>query len=153
MDLIKADVKDDELIWEMQKSAFAELFAKYGDVQTSPVNEPLEKVTARLKQGFTFYYIIKVDSELVGAVRVVDRKDGSPKRISPIFILNEYRRKGFARMAIMEVEKIHGANNWELETILQEEGNCRLYESLGYIQTGKTEKINDKMTLVFYRKG
>ena len=153
MDLIKADVKDDALIWKMQKTAFAELFAKYGDADTNPANEPLEKVTDRLKQDFTYYYIIIVDGKSVGAIRVVDRKDGSPKRISPVFILNEYRRKGYAYLAIIEAEKIHGANNWELETILQEKGNCRLYESLGYIQTGKTEKINDKMTLVFYRKG
>ena len=35
---------------------------------------------------------------------------------------------------------------------LQEEGNCHLYEKLGYYRTGHTEKINDVMTLVFYRK-
>ena len=56
MDLIKADVKDDALIWKMQKSAFAELFVKYGDVDTNPANESLEKVTDRLKQDFTYYY-------------------------------------------------------------------------------------------------
>lgn len=31
-------------------------------------------------------------------------------------------------------------------------GNCYLYEKLGYHQTGKTEIINDKMTIVFYEK-
>lgn len=36
--------------------------------------------------------------------------------------------------------------------ILQEKGNCYLYEKMGYKATGKTEKINDKMTLVFYEK-
>lgn len=89
---------------------------------------------------------------LAGAIRVVDMKDGSPKRISPIFIMKEYRNKGYARQAIKEAEIIHGDTNWELETILQEEGNCRLYESLGYRRTGKTEIINDRMTLVYYIK-
>ncbi|PZT54713.1 GNAT family acetyltransferase [Paenibacillus silvae] len=41
---------------------------------------------------------------------------------------------------------------WELATILQERGNCYLYEKLGYQQTGETKEINDKMTIVFYEK-
>jgi hypothetical protein len=39
-----------------------------------------------------------------------------------------------------------------LDTILQEAGNCYLYEKLGYKKTGKTEKINDKMDIVYYEK-
>ena len=54
--------------------------------------------------------------------------------------------------AIRLAEEIHGAANWELDTILQEKGNCYLYEKMGYRQTGKTEVVNDKMTLVFYKK-
>lgn len=49
-------------------------------------------------------------------------------------------------------EQLHGSGNWELDTILQEEGNCYLYEKMGYHRTGKTVAINDKLTLVFYEK-
>ena len=88
-----------------------------------------------------------------GAVRVVDRKDEEmAKRISPIFVMKEYRNKGYAQKAIQLVEEIHGSSNWELDTILQEKGHCYLYEKMGYRRTGKTETINDKLTLVFYRK-
>ncbi len=34
----------------------------------------------------------------------------------------------------------------------KEAGNCYLYEKMGYQKTEKIEKINDRMTLVFYRK-
>ena len=51
-----------------------------------------------------------------------------------------------------EAERIHGKHHWKLDTILQEKGNCYLYEKLGYHKTGKTEIINDKMTIVFYEK-
>ena len=64
----------------------------------------------------------------------------------------EYRNQGYAQQAIKEAERIHGKQNWKLDTILQEKGNCYLYEKLGYHQTGKTEQINDKMTIVFYEK-
>ncbi|MBP5280061.1 MAG: hypothetical protein J6Z03_06220 [Erysipelotrichaceae bacterium] len=53
---------------------------------------------------------------------------------------------------MIEVEKIYGPDNWCLDTILQEKGNCYLYEKLGYNQTGKVDKINDKMDIVYYEK-
>ena len=91
--------------------------------------------------------------EIVGAIRVVDKKEeGKAKRISPIFILEQYRNRGLAQKAIEEAERIHGSENWELDTILEEAGNCYLYEKMGYRKTDKVEKINEKMTLVFYKK-
>lgn len=49
-------------------------------------------------------------------------------------------------------EEIHGTEDWELDTILQEPKNCHLYEKLGYRQTGKKRVINERLTLVFYEK-
>ena len=107
----------------------------------------------RLNQSFTYYYFVDVDGIKVGAIRVVDKKKlGEAKRISPIFILKQYRGKGYAQSAIKLAEKIHGSKNWELDTILQESANCYLYEKMGYHQTGKAEKINEKLTLVSYKK-
>ena len=107
----------------------------------------------RLNQSFTYYYFIEANGIIVGAVRVVDRQEeGMAKRISPVFIMKEYRNKGYAQKAIQLVEEIHGSSNWELNTILQEKGNCYLYEKMGYHQTGKTETISNKLTLVFYKK-
>ena len=52
----------------------------------------------------------------------------------------------------MEAEKRHGSQNWELGTILQEAGNCYLYEKMGYRQTNRRTVINDSMTIVGYEK-
>ncbi len=49
-------------------------------------------------------------------------------------------------------KKIYGSEHWSLDTILQEKGNLHLYEKLGYHRTGKIEKINEKMGIVFYEK-
>lgn len=67
-------------------------------------------------------------------------------------MLPEYQNRGIAQEAMKLCEKIHGCDKWELDTILQEESNCYLYEKMGYHKTGKTECINDKLTLVFYEK-
>lgn len=151
--LVRVRVEEAEILWKMQVEAFSELYEKYQDTQTSPATEKKEKVEARLKQDFTYYYFIEVDGEKLGAIRVVDKREkGVNKRISPIFILKQYRGKGYAQEAIRQAEEIHGSEKWQLDTILQEKGNCYLYEKLGYKRTSKQEEINDKMTLVFYEK-
>ena len=151
--LIKAEYKDIELILQMQREAFAGLYKKYNDTQTSPAAENYEDILRRFKQPETTYYFIVADGEKVGVIRIVDFKDGAArKRISPIFIMKKYRGIGYAQRAIAKAEEIHGKTNWKLDTILQEKANCYLYEKLGYRQTGETKVINDKMTIVFYEK-
>ena len=151
--LVKIELEDAETIWKMQVEAFQDLLDKYKDFETNPAAEPIEKTRIRLKQLSTFFYYIKDDNNIVGAVRVVDKKEaGKAKRISPIFMMKEYRGHGYAQEAIKRMEEIHGSDNWELETILQEKGNCYLYEKMGYRATGKIEKLNENMSLVYYRK-
>jgi GNAT superfamily N-acetyltransferase len=150
--LVRASIEDAELIWKLQTAAFAGLLSKYQDFDTNPGNEPIEKVMGRLEQPFSYYYFILMDEETVGAIRIVDRKDGSRKRISQLFVLPQYWNKGIAQWAMTEAEKIHGSEHWMLDTILQEKGNCHLYEKMGYQATGETKAINERMTLVFYEK-
>ncbi len=151
--LIVAEFDDIDTILQMQKEAFAGLYAKYQDTETSPATEKYEDILFRFNQPETTYYFITANDEKVGVIRVEDHKDGvTRKRISPIFIMPEHRNKGYAQQAITEAERIHGKNHWKLDTILQEKGNCYLYEKLGYHQTGKTEQINERMTIVFYEK-
>ena len=151
--LTKAKFEDLDTILQMQKEAFAELYAKYQDTETSPATKKYEDILFRFNQPETTYYFIMADNVKVGVIRIVDCKDGvTRKRVSPIFIMSEYRNKGYAQQAIKEAERIHGEQHWKLDTILQEKGNCYLYEKLGYHQTGKTRQINDKMTIVYYEK-
>lgn len=154
MKLIRANLNDAERIWRMQVQAFSKLYEKYKDTETSPAMEPIEKTQTRLEQPFTYYYFIDVEDQIVGTIRVEDRKeDNVPKRISQIFIMEEYRERGYAQRAIQLAEDIHGASNWELDTILQEKGNCYLYEKMGYRRTGVTKQICKRMVLIFYHKG
>ena len=153
IELIRASLKDAKEIWEMQVKSFKNLLDKYQDFETNPASETISNVEMRLKQNFTFFYFIFIDNKKVGAIRVVDYKEKNKnKRISPLFILPEYRNKGIAQSVIKICEEIHGNTNWELSTILEEKGNCYLYEKLGYHPTGKIQVINDRLTLIFYHK-
>ena len=150
--LQRADVQDAEQILQMQKAAFAPLLERYQDYDLNPANETADRVRARLMQKETYYYYITVNGEAVGAIRIVDAKDGSRKRISPLFVLPQHQNRGYAQAAIREAERLHGAENWALSTIMQEQGNCHLYEKMGYHRTGAPQIINERMTLVQYEK-
>ena len=150
---LKAAARNDmQMIWKMQTEAFSSLLEKYQDYDTSPGAESFDKVMARYEQPWTTYYFIVAGNENVGAVRIVDKKDGSRKRISPVWIMPEYRNRGYAQAAITAAEQIHGSSHWCLDTILQEDGNLHLYEKMGYHQTGRIDKINDRMDIVYYEK-
>ena len=152
INLKRIDISECEKLWKMQVEAFSELLEKYKDFETNPASEPMSRVEERLRQPFTYYYFIMDGEMTVGAVRVVDSKDGSRKRISPIFIMKEHRGKGYAQAALTVVEELHGSENWSLGTILQEAGNCHLYEKMGYRRTGEIEIINERMTIIGYEK-
>ena len=96
---LKAAAKDDmQIIWRMQTEAFSELLVKYQDYDMSPAAESFEKVMARYEQPWTVYYFIVAGDKNVGAIRIVDKKDGSRKRISPIWIMQEHRKIGRAHV-------------------------------------------------------
>lgn len=136
----------------MQIAAFSELLDRYQDYDLSPGAEPVDKIIERYKMPGSVYYFIMAEDEKVGVIRVVDKNDDSRKRISPLWIMSEYRGRGYAQQAITAVEELYGEDNWSLDTILQEKGNCHLYEKMGYHRVGEIEHINDRMDIVFYEK-
>ena len=152
IELIKASLEDAPQLHAMQVQAFMPLLERYQDFDTSPANESLEKVVARIAQPTTDYYLIHTDGQPVGSIRIVRRGEGL-YRVSPVFVLPAYQGRGIAQRVFGMVEAMYAdAVLWELDTILQEAGNCYLYEKLGYRQMGETHIVNPQMTIVFYEK-
>ena len=150
--LVKVKAEEVETVWRMQTEAFRGLLEKYHDYDISPAAEPISNVQKRFAQPETTYWFIEAEGERVGVIRVIDRNDGSRKRISPLWIMEEHRGKGYAQAAMKAAEEIYGADNWCLDTILQEKGNIHLYEKMGYRQTGRVDHIKDGMDIVYYEK-
>ena len=148
--LKRVTIDDIDEIIKMQKESFKPLLDKYHDNEENPYHESFDKVKYKIENYF--YYFIIIDDEKVGAIAIRDKKDGTKKKIAPLYILPKFQNKGYAQLAMKEVERIHGEDNWKLDTILEEKGNCHLYEKFGYRQTGKIEKISDIQTIVFYEK-
>ena len=150
--LKKASIRDAEAIYRLQVESFLPLLRKYRDYETNPANEDVERVIDRLKQSHTTYYFIILDGVQIGAIRIIYYDEVRRARISPMFIVPEHQGKGYGQDALALVEEVVDAECWELETILQEEGNCYFYEKMGYRRTGVTREINDRMTIVSFVK-
>lgn len=92
-----------------------------------------------------------MDGKHIGALRVCNF--GQLCKLKQIFILPEYQDRGYAQQAMRIAESLYpNAGRWELDTILQEQKLCHLYEKMGYRKTGKTQRIKDGMDIVFYAK-
>lgn len=143
---------DAPMIHAMQLRAFMPLYEKYRDHETSPATESVDRVRARILDPLSKYWIITADGEPAGAIRV-QKTGGDSCRISPIFVLPEFQGRGIAQQAMRLAEgEFPEARRWTLDTILQEKGNCRLYEKMGYVRTGDAHEINGRMTLIDYAK-
>lgn len=149
--LVRAEKSDLQTVLGMQVEAFTPLLEKYKDYETSPASESLERITQKFEQRGSHYFFIEACGARVGVIRVVEA--GGRKRISPIWIMSAFRGRGYARDAIKEAERIFGPDSWEVDTILQEDGLLCFYEKMGYRRTGKTQRINGRMDIVFLEKG
>ena len=135
----------------IQVRSFVSLLQKYEDFQSNPAAESLDQIQQRFEQPFTDYYLIILDDQAIGMLRVCNF--GLNCRLSPICILPEYQGRGYAKLAISKMENLYPeALSWQLDTIAQEEKLCHLYEKLSYRKTGKLEHIKEGMDLVYYEK-
>lgn len=149
IELVEVKVDQAEELHAMQRRTFMPLLKKYMDDETNPANESLERLIEKVRNG-RFYNIVW-NRVVVGAIRIVQRQNSA--WISPIFVLPEFQGRGFAQQTIRMAEKLFPEHKvWELQTILQEQGNCRLYEKLGYKRTEYKHSVNNRMTLVGYMK-
>jgi len=151
------EVRTDELsqLYDMQVQSFMPLYRKYHD-ESSPAIESIERVRSRAAQESRKYYFIVKDGARVGAVNVGRKASDNEEAclyISPIFILPKYQNQGIGYMAIQKVFLLYPDTKvWKLETILQEPGNCHLYEKCGFVRVGEEHIVNENMTLIDYEK-
>lgn len=108
------------------------LLRKYQDYDISPVCETQERTTEKFLEPTTTYFLILCDNKCVGAVRIVSINE-TACRISPVFVNPQYQGKEIAQQAFTLLEQAYqNVMIRKLNTILQEKGNCHLYEKLGY---------------------
>lgn len=149
-------VREDEieLYAELQRQSFMPLYEKYHDDETSPALETVEHIKNKYNDPDRIYHFIRKNGAIVGGVNIDLRQYDDGKgfgRVSPIFILPEHQNKGNGYIAMLKIlNEYNHVKYWRLETIKEEQGNCRLYEKLGFNRVDDELVINEKLTLVYY---
>ena len=142
-----AAFNDAQALYDLQIKSFKALLEKYQDYDYSPGAEKLERTKQRLNDPLTDYYFISLQGKYIGALRICHFEKLC--KLKQIYILPEYQGYGYAQQAITIVESLYPTvEKWELDTILQEEKLCYLYEKVGYRKTGRVEPIINGMDLV-----
>ena len=153
MEIIEFKESDIDTVFEIQQAAYKPLFEKYHDDNSNPYMESKETVLRKYMRTGTKGYLFIQDGVPVGVVRISLYPESKSGKVSALGVHPQYQGQGIAQQALLEIEKMHNdVERWFLDTILQEEGNCHLYEKIGYKRTGKLEQISENMTLVFYEK-
>ena len=154
--LRRAAMQDAETLHRMKHDAFWPLYEKYHDDATSPALEMLGKLRSQLDHPASDWYLILRDGEPVGGMRIVRERtaEGLPCcRISPLFVLGRHQGQGVATRALMQAfARYPEAAQWRLSTILQEYGNCRLYEKLCFRRTETEPSAYPDMDFVHYTR-
>lgn len=154
--LIRASAEDAEAIHRMKHAAFWPLYQRWHDDETSPALELLSKVRGQLDSAATDYYLIRQKERTAGAMRIVRERTeaGAPCcRISPLFVLPEHQGQGIAQSALLQAFSLYPeAAQWRLSTILQEHGNCHLYEKLCFRRTMTEPTACPGMDFVYYTR-
>lgn len=153
MEVVEFKESDIDIVFEIQRAAYKPLYEKYHDDDTNPYMESKETLLQKYTRTGTKGYLFIKDGVPVGSVRINLYPESKSGRVSALGVHPQYQGQGIAQQALLEIEKMHSdVERWFLDTIMQEAGNCHLYEKIGYKRTGKFENINEKMTLVFYEK-
>lgn len=151
IEVIKFQKELIDAVFNIQQKAYKPLFYKYHDTNTSPYLESKEEVFEKYTRPGTVGYIFLEEGMPVGSVRIIAR-DGVCK-VAALAVLPEYQNRGIAQAALKEIERLHSdCKCWILDTILQEKGNCHLYEKLGYVKIGEPQAVNNYLTLINYKK-
>lgn len=140
-----------DIVFDIQKRAFFPLYKKYEDIETNPYCESKEIIRSKYSRRDTDGYLFLYANKFVGCVRII--KKHFTCKISALAVLPEYQNKGIAQTALLQIENNYPhIRTWKLATIKQEQGNCHLYEILGYKTTGHEKSIKNGFTIIEYMK-
>lgn len=131
----------------LQRAAYATEAQLYGDPFLPPLIQSLDELRNELAGSGGLVGL--VDGRIVASVRWV--VDGDVVRIGRLIVAPDQQGQGWGTRLLSLAESESGARTAELFTGHLSEGNIRLYEREGYVES-RREKINDDLEFVYLTK-
>ena len=145
--ITQAGKEDLQTILDLQYCAYQSEAALFGSQDIPPLKQTIEEVQEEYKRGV----ILKMEAAgtIIGSVRAV--REGDTVYVGKLMVHPDYRRQGFGKRLLQEVEVLFPGCRYELFTSSLSENNLRLYGSVGYTEF-KRERVNEMLTFVYLEK-
>ena len=146
--IYKADLEDLQEILQLQYLSYQSEAALFGSRDIPPLKQTLDEVIAEYKNGI----VLKMtdDDVIVGSIRAKERN--GTVYIGKLMVHPDYRRNGYGRSLLMEIEKYFPDKRYELFTSTRSTDNIRLYRNLGYKMFDR-KAVTDELQFVYMEKG
>ena len=150
--IIRAVAEDLETIIAIQRASFKAVYEKYQD-EYDPYLEDRERIKWKLvERPNSYYYFVKEKDENIGFLRVQTNEELTEAWLGTAAILPQYQGKGYGSEGLKLLEKeFPMIKQWDLCTVLQDEGMVDFYEKNGYHQT-HIEPEKEGMDMVYMKK-
>ena len=144
----RATVSDAEEIISLQRLAYKSEADLYNDYNIPPMTQTVKEVQGEFEHKMFLKAV--VDKKIVGSVRA--HREVETCHIGRLMVHPENQNRGIGTKLMYEIENLfESCKRYELFTGNKSEKNISLYKNLGY-KIFKTEKINDKVSLVYLEK-
>ncbi len=144
----RATVSDAEELLALQKLAYRSEAEIYDDFKIPPLVQTMEQMEADFEKQICLKAV--VDGKIVGSVRAFAGEGTC--YIGRLLVHPEFQNRGIGTELMARIEEVfRESKRFELFTGHRSEKNLHLYEKLGY-RTFKTERVHDRLTIVFMEK-
>lgn len=145
--ITKAERGDLAEILQLQYLAYQSEAQLCGAQDIPPLKQTLEEVQGEYDSGLVLKLVC--DGKIIGSVRAYE-KDGTVF-IGKLMVHPDYRRKGFGKRLLNEIENSYKDKWYELFTSTKSVDNIRLYRSLGYSKF-KEKTVAKDLRFVYMQK-
>lgn len=88
---------------------------------------------------------------LIADGKIVGTGSRDENHITRVYVLPEYRAKGYGTRLLLSIEMFYADKRYELFTSTKSEANLRMYRRLGY-QEFDTKQIDEELKFVYLEK-
>ena len=150
MEFIVEEARKEDLdeIFILQKVCYISEAEAHGEFDIPPLTESIDATIQDFEKGLIL--IVEVDDEIIASVRAYE--EDNTCYIGKLIVRPDFQNRGIGKLLIKEIEGwFDFCSRYELFTGYKSEKNLYLYNELGYKEF-KREKINKKLTLVYFEK-
>ena len=144
-DAVRDDLAE---ILQLQYLAYQSEAALFGTQDIPPLKQTLEELQGEFDSGLILK-LVGENGTIIGSVRA-NEKDGTVF-IGKLMVHPDYRRKGFGKRLLKEMESRFPNRWYELFTSIKSKENIRLYENLGY-KKFREKEIKNELIFVYMEK-